>query len=267
MTPLQAIILGVIQGVFEWLPVSSEAIITLVMTNFYGSGVINSVNTAVWLHSGTMLAATVYFRDEILGILDISWKNKHSPIKLLENRNETSIIRFLFFSTLVTGIIGGTIYVFGLEEMVGNPDMFSGLTALALFVTGGLRLYRTKDTQMFMDVDDKDSILIGVLQGLSVLPGVSRSGSTVFGFFLREYNAEDAFRLSFLMSIPAILIANIGINLFSGFSIKPIMILSAAIAFFVGYGTIEFVLKFAERSEIGIICFILGFISLVPIIL
>lgn len=267
MTPLQAIILGVIQGVFEWLPVSSEAIVTLVMTNIYGSGVINSVNTAVWLHTGTMLAATVYFRDEILGLIDISWKNKHHPVKVLQNRDETAVIRFLFFSTLITGIIGGSLYIYGLDEMVGNPDMFSALTALALFITGGLRFYKTEDTRMFMDVGDKDSLLVGILQGLSVLPGVSRSGSTVFGFFLREYNAEDAFRLSFLMSIPAIIVANIGINLFSGFTVSPALILSAAVAFFVGYATIEFVLKFAERSEIGIICFILGFISLIPIIL
>lgn len=267
MTPVQAIILGIIQGIFEWLPVSSEAIVTLVMTQIYGSGVIESVNSAVWLHTGTMLAATVYFRDEILGIIDISWKNKHHPVKVLQNREETAVIRFLFLSTLLTGVIGGGIYLYGLERFSGSPELFSALTAVALFITGGLRFYRTEDSRMFTDVEDKDSLIIGILQGLSVLPGISRSGSTVFGFFLREYNAEDAFRLSFLMSIPAILIANIGINLFSGFTVSFELLLSAVVAFFVGYGSIEFVLRFAERAEVGIICFILGTISLIPLLL
>ena len=267
MTPVQAVILGFLQGVFEWLPVSSEAVITLTMTQLYGSGVLESVNTAIWVHTGTMLAATLYFRDEILGIVDISWKNKHDPRKVLRKSEETSIIRFLFFSTLITGVIGGSIYVFGLKKLVASPEVFSFLTGVALILTGFLRLYRSKESRIFSDVTDKDSVLVGVLQGLSILPGMSRSGSTTFGLFLREYEAEDAFRISFLMSIPAILAANIGMNLFSGFSVSPNLLLSAFVSFVAAYATIGTVLKFAEKAEISIICFILGAISFIPLLI
>ena len=267
MTPLQAVILGFLQGVFEWLPVSSEAVVTLVMTQLFGSGVMESVNAAIWIHTGTMLAATVYFSDEILGLIDISWKNKHHPVKIMRKSSETSVIRFLVLSTLVTGLVGGSIYVFSLEHLVSSPKLFSALTGVALILTGVLRLYRTEDSHVFTDVTDKDSLLVGVLQGLSVLPGMSRSGSTTFGLFLREFNAEDAFKLSFLMSIPAILAANIGINLFSGFSVSSELLLSAAVAFVVGYGTIGTVLKFAEKAEVSIICFALGAISFIPLML
>ncbi|MFB6241552.1 MAG: undecaprenyl-diphosphate phosphatase [Candidatus Nanosalina sp.] len=267
MEPLQAIVLGILQGVFEWLPVSSEAVVTLTMTRLFGSGVMESVNAAIWVHTGTMLAATVYFRDEILGLIDISWKNRHDPRKVLRDSSETSVIRFLFLSTLVTGVVGGSIYVFGVKSLVGRPKLFSLLTGVALILTGLLRFYRSSESRMFAEVSDTDSVLIGVLQGISISPGISRSGSTTFGLFLREFNAEDALRLSFLMSIPAVLVANIGMNLFSSFSVSPELLLASGVAFVVGYGTIGTVLKFAEKSEVSIICFVLGLISFIPLLL
>jgi undecaprenyl-diphosphatase len=267
MTPFQAVILGALQGIFEWLPVSSEAVVTLTMTRLFGSGVLESVNAAIWIHTGTMLAATIYFRDEILGLVDISWKNRHDPRRVLRDSSETSVMRFLFFSTLVTGVLGGTIYFTGLERLVGNPGLFSAITGVALFLTGFARLYSSEDSRVFTDVSDLDSALIGVLQGLSILPGISRSGSTVFGFFLRDFNGEDAFRLSFLMSIPAVLAANVGIKLFSGFSVSMELLLASATSFVVGYAAIGTVLKFAERTEVSIICFVLGALSFVPLVL
>jgi undecaprenyl-diphosphatase len=267
MDPIQAVILGALQGIFEWLPVSSEAVVTLTMTRLFGSGVMESVNAAIWVHTGTMLAATVYFRDEILGLIDISWKNKHDPRKILRASSETSVIRFLFISTLITGALGGSIYVFGLKELVGRPMLFSAITGFALILTGLVRLYRTEESRVFTDVSDTDSVLVGVLQGLAVLPGVSRSGSTVFGFFLRDFNAEDSFRLSFLMSIPAIIAANIGMNLFSGFSVSFELFIASAVSFVVGYATIGTVLKFAERTEVSYICFALGILSFLPLLL
>lgn len=262
MSSLQALVLGLVQGVTEWLPVSSEAVLTLVMTQLFGKGAVSSVNAAIWLHTGTMLAALVYFRQEF-------WKVGMHFLRKREESfdgSENAVIgKFLIASTFVTGLIGGTIYLLGLEKVAAYPRVFSGLMAAALFVTGLLRMYSSEDIHELVDVGLEDSVLVGFLQGFSILPGVSRSGITSFGFLLRDYDAQDAFRLSFLMSVPAVFAANVGLNLFSDFAVSPSMFLASAVAFLVGYLTIGSVLEIADRAEIAYVCFILGLLALLPV--
>lgn len=267
MDIVQAVVLGFLQGVFEWLPVSSEAVVTLVMTRVFGSGVVESVNSAVWLHTGTMLAATLYFREDIFSIIEQFWSDRKSPFKPIRKDSGFPVTRFLFISTLITGILGGSIYVLGLKNLVGRPDVFSALTALALFATGIARFYRPDSSRKRDQLNDKDSLITGILQGFSIIPGISRSGSTVFGLFIRNFDAEEAFKISFLMSVPAILAANIGLELFGGLTISFELVIASLTAFISGYMTIGTVIKLADRAEVSIICFILGFISLIPLII
>lgn len=267
MNIVEGIVLGLLQGVFEWLPVSSEAVVTLVMTQVFGSGVVESVNSAVWLHTGTMLAATLYFRQDIQSLMEQVWKDKKQPFKTVKKDSGIPVNRFLFISTLTTGILGGSIYVLGLKNLVGQPEIFSGLTAAALFATGLARFYRPGASRRRKDLNDRDSVVTGVLQGFSIIPGISRSGSTVFALFIRDFDADEAFKISFLMSIPAILAANIGLELFGGLTVSSELMIASLTAFVSGYLTIGTVLKLADRAEISVICFVLGLISLIPLII
>lgn len=267
MNLVEAILLGVLQGVFEWLPVSSEAVVSIIMTQLLGSGVTESVNSAIWLHTGTMLAALIYFRKDFIELFEFfieRLRNREFERKGTELEN---IFVFIVLATLVTSTVGGVIYLGALKVFSGSPDLFAGLTGAALLATGLLRFYQRNEGRVSKDVDLVDSGFVGVLQGLAVIPGVSRSGSTVFGLLYQDFSAKDAFRLSFLLSVPAVLIANIGLNIFSGFTVGVELLVASAVAFVVGYFTIDIVLEIAERTEVAYICFGLAVISFIPLII
>lgn len=267
MSLTEAVVLGVIQGVFEWLPVSSEAVISIIMTQLFGSGVTESLNSAIWLHTGTMLAALIYFRQDFWELIDFSFdrvleKDFEKKGSAIEN-----VFVFIVVATFMTSFVGGVLYLGVLEFVSARPDLFAAITGLALLATGLLRFYQTDKGRVSKDVDLIDSTFVGVLQGLAVIPGISRSGSTVFGLLYQDFSAEDAFKLSFLLSVPAIFIANIGINIFSTFSVGIDMLVAAVVAFIVGYVTIDIVLEIAERAEVAYICFGLAAFSFLPLVI
>lgn len=267
MEVLTAIILGVLQGVSEWLPVSSEAVITLVMTQVLGRKPVNAVNTAIYLHVGTMLAAFVYFRDDFIEILWALPEYLERTVKDPSSLGNRGVINFLVISTAVSSALGGLLYVFGIKSLPSNPDLFAALVGLALLGTGVMKILGEESNRLYTDAGAVDSVLAGALQGLAIIPGISRSGSTVFGLFYREFSSQDAFKLSFLMSVPAILIAQIGINLFSGFAVSPGLLVAALAAFVSGYASIEAVLQIADRVEIGYIALFLAILSFLPLLL
>lgn len=262
---LQAAIIGFLQGIFEWLPVSSEGVVTLTMTGLFGKSGLSSVNVAIWLHLGTMLAALLYFRQDfkkiILGLPDYLMRKKYQESK------ERKLISFLILTTLITGAIGGAIYLYGLQNLAHYPKLLTGLMGIALLGTGLLRFYSSSQERKTKSLNYKDSVFTGVLQSLSVLPGVSRSGSTVFALFYREFDAKEAFRLSFLLSVPAVLIANIGIQLFSEIQITASLLFATLISFLVGYLTIDLILKIAKKTEVAYLCFALAILAFLSLLL
>lgn len=243
---LQPVVLGILQGIFEWLPVSSEAVITLVSTQFFGVSGEIALGNAVFLHIGTLLAATVYFREELFQTSKEFFREKD-----LKGKHG-----FIVIATLVTGIVGGFVYILLLENVAGNQRLFTGLMGVALVLTGLTRFYSEGSGRT--DFSYFDGVFIGFLQGLAVIPGVSRSGSTVFGLFIRDFDTESAFRLSFLLSVPAVLAANIGLNLFEPVILTFEIFLAVAVSFFVGICSIDIVLKMAERFNVATICFVLA---------
>lgn len=267
MSLAEAVVLGVIQGVFEWLPVSSEAVISIVMTQLFGSGVTESLNSAIWLHTGTMFAALIYFREDFLELTDFFFERLLERDFEMRGSEIENIFIFIVAAIFVTSVVGGVLYLGALEFVSARPDLFAAVTGLALLATGLLRFYQTGEERVSKDVGLIDSTFVGVLQGLAVIPGISRSGSTVFGLLYQDFSAEDAFRLSFLLSVPAVFIANIGINIFSSFTVGLEMLLASAVAFVVGYFTIDLVLEIADRTEVAYICFGLALISFVPLML
>jgi undecaprenyl-diphosphatase len=270
MNVLEAVIVGIVQGVAEWLPVSSEAVITLILTQGLGTDPAQALNASIFLHTGTMIAAFIYFRREYIEILRYVFNQAAQPRKIMHGpetllRDEKGpLTAFLIISTAITGVIGASIYFTGLKAAVQNPTVFYILMSAALFLTGVLRLYQNAETRSYSSVTLKDSVFVGFLQGFSIIPGVSRSGSTAFGFLFRDFDARSAFHLSFLMSVPAVAAGSIGLELFTEFSFQPMYLIASTVAGVVGYLTIDAVLEVADRAEISWICFALGIFALLP---
>ena len=267
-----AVLIGVIQGVAEWLPISSEAVISLILQNFMGQAPLESVNASVWLHTGTMIAALLYFREDFIRLtkkffteIPTTPEGIRERTRITENSDDWKLILFIVLVTGITGAIGGTIYILGLKTVANYPKLFTALTGVALFITGFTRLYQKGEDREIEDLNYTDTGLTGLVQAFSILPGISRSGITSFALLYRDFDAEEAFKLSFIISVPAIAAANIGLELFSGFTVSTGLIIASAVSMVVGYAMIEAVLKIADRAEVAYICFALGLLSFIPV--
>jgi len=255
----EALILGIIQGISEWLPISSEGMTSLVMINFFGKSLAEALPISIWLHVGTMLAAIVFFRKDIIGIL----RNipRYAKRQSLE-KNVNATMTFLIISTILTGIIGLPLILFA----VGFTD-FSGKAATALIgafliITGILQRKAAGREELLKRIGNTDSIIVGIAQGFSALPGISRSGITVSVLLLRKFDAERALRLSFLMSIPAVLAAEVGLLLMD-MIVFDVNSLAAIVSSFVfGLLTISALFKVAKRINFSWFCIVLGVLSI-----
>lgn len=183
---IKYIFLGITQGLTEFFPVSSSAHLVILQKILGVTG--NEVALSVVLHLGTALALIVFFFKDI--------------IKLLGD------IKTLFLVVIVTIITG----IIGIEGKGFFERLFVSVkpAALALIFTGLILLL----TKKFMDakrnnVNIKDAAILGLTQGIAIIPGISRSGITISTLLFRGIDRQNAFKFSFLASIPAILGATI----------------------------------------------------------
>ena len=255
-----SIIFGILQGIFEWLPISSQGSLVLIMVGLMDIDPLNALNLAIFLHTGTLLSVIVYFRNDIVRILKSlrSYKPGYSD----ENNG---LLTFLIVSTIITGILGFVLYI-SLRNFTFSGEIFLGLVGLALIITGILQKISERGKMKFTKPNLKDSIIMGILQGLAVIPGISRSGITVSGLLLRKYDSKEALRLSFLMSIPAVLGAEIGLALLN--SLPNISFSDAlfgiASSFAAGLLTIHVLMKLTHRIKFWIFCILIGVLALIP---
>jgi len=216
------IILGIIQGIFEWIPISSEGVVALASRFLVDD--FKPVDLSLFLHLGTFFAVLVYFRKDWQEILTL--KN----LKLL---------KFLLIATLISLIIGYPVY-----KMIENIVVGSALLVvmgLGLLVTA----YFNKTKRTFEISSKKLAIVAGFLQGLSVIPGLSRSGATIFGLSLGKTNPQEVLKVSYLMSAPVVFASSIYL-----FLEEPTLVFEAWPAlissFVLGILTLGFLLKIAR---------------------
>jgi len=179
---LKIFLLGVIQGITEFLPISSHShlIIFERFLNFNNNNEV--INLA--FHLGSLLSVLVFFFKELL--------------VLLQNRN---IIINLFIGTIPVVIIGFIFHYFGLIKILSNPLIIGSTTILFAF----LLFFSDKKDQnntIELNLSMKDSLIIGLYQIISLIPGVSRSGITITAARFLNYTRYDAAKFSFLLSIP-----------------------------------------------------------------
>ena len=190
MDLLQTIILGFIQGVTEWLPISSTGHLRIA-EHFFGLSV--PLLFDVMLHVGTLIVTLIFFHKEIINIL--------SALAKRDFKTE--------YGRLIPVIIVGTVPTILIGFFLGDAldTYFSSVLALGVgFIVGGVVLYSSKLGDEKRDsVTYVDALLIGAAQGIAIIPSISRSGLTIAVALLFGLRREKAFKFSFLLSVPAII--------------------------------------------------------------
>ena len=272
MNFIQALLMGIVQGLSEFLPISSSA--HLVFTsNFYkvfkGVEIIQESNEEIFLdimlHFGTLIAVLIYFRKEIWEILKSLFES--SKTKDFSTPN-TKLGLYIILGTVVTVMIALPMEKVA-EFLVYSP----AVVGLLLILTGFVLFYseyRSKKIPTKEQVDLKSSVLIAVAQGLAALPGFSRSGWTIATGLFNGLDRLTAARYSFLLSIPIILGASmvypfLKIDLAEAMTYNWQAIIVGTIAScIVGYLCIKYFLKFVARFSLAIFgyyCVIVGILT------
>ena len=258
METYEALILGILQGITEWLPISSEGITSLVMINLFGITLKEAIFLAIWLHTGTLFAAIVFFRKEVQEILLNIVEYLRSPGRSTEI---SKLSLFLIISTFFSALIGVSIVILGIYEMNLPSHIATALIGILLIITGIIHLFVNKKEKSSKKIRIFDALPTGILQGFAVLPGISRSGITVSTLLFLNYDTEEAIRLSFLLSIPTVLFAEIGIAFLGKITFDMNAIIAIVSSFIVGFTTIKFFITVAERINFGYFCIFIGILS------
>jgi undecaprenyl-diphosphatase len=253
LSVLHAIILGIVQGLSEFLPISSSGHLVLVPELFGWTELTDndSLNKTfdVALHVGTLVAVLAYFRGEVWSYLVAGWHSlRRRSIESVDER-----IAWLLLLTAVPGAVIGALFTSVIEENLGDPILV-GINmivfGLVLQWADGLAGARPKS-----DFHGRDSVFMGMAQALALAPGVSRSGATIsMGRWLR-FDRSSAAKLSFLMSIPITAGAALykGVEMFSEGGIPPGFgaaffwgILASMVS---GFLAIAFLLRYVQRHS------------------
>lgn len=189
VTIIEALILAIIQGLTEWLPISSSGHLVIAQQIL---GLNPPLIFNLMLHIGTLVVVTMAFRKDILNIL-----------KALAKRDLRSTEGKLAFF-MVVGSVPVAIVGFLFRENI--EDLFSSLLAIgvALLINGSVLIFSEK-RKGNKKMGTLDSMLIGIAQAAALIPGLSRSGLTVSTGLLNKIDKQTAFRYSFLLYIPAVL--------------------------------------------------------------
>jgi len=231
MDLLQTVILGLIQGLTEWLPVSSTGHLRLAEI-FMGLQI--PVVFDGLLHVGTIIVTLVFFRKSIRNVLAALWTRDF----VSENGKLVPLIVIGTVPTVVIGLVFGD----------AIDALFRGFLPLAgAFAVCGIMLYASRiGKETSSGLSFIDALVIGVAQGIAIIPGISRSGLTIATALLLGVKREKAFVFSFLLSVPAILGAvsltfytEYGALLTSGISLLEILV-GVIVSMVVGYFALRF---------------------------
>lgn len=262
MDILSIIILGIVQGITEWIPVSSKTQDTFVYLKMLNGDPSSVIAILLYLHIGTVLAAIIYFRKEIASLVS-SYMQRPLDIKAHANGK----IGFLIAALAGTGIVGLPLLLIEKKFM---PNLSGGLLfaamGLGLLVTGFLLLnQKGAKSRDAGSVDWKDGIFTGLLQGLSILPGISRAGTSTTGLVWRGFDSESSFNLSFLLSIPTVVFAELIFYIGGSVATFPVTdgILLAASSFVFGYLSLDIILRVVKKTNLAYVVFALGLLMIV----
>ncbi len=233
----QAVILGIVQALTEFLPVSSSGHLYIIQRFLDIKD--NLLPFFVWLHLATLLAIVAFFLQDIFSL----FKKKKFFMNIAGVTVLSSIIAFVIDVIL---------------EKYFNNHILIGIS----FLFTSILLFSTKDDKGKKDIscfDSKDAVWLGIMQGFAVFPGISRSGITIVTLLKRGFRPLDAFRLSFLAGIPVIFAAFLWEVRDIFFSINTYNVASWVVGFSVTFLAGIFSLKFLRRLVTGRYFYIFGY--------
>jgi len=240
---VETVIFGIIQGLTEWLPVSSSGHLAIAKEFFDWQP---PVIFYVLLHVGTLIVIVAFFRKDISEILGALVRRDFES-------EEGKLGVFVFVGSIPTAVIG---YVF--------HDLFASffdhllVVGAALLATGVL-LFVSERRKGNKTLGYLDSFLMGIAQGIAIIPGISRSGATISTGLLRSVNKEMAFEFSFLLSIPAILGAAVAelhnLNLLIGSIDVDAIIVGVSASMVVGYLSLKALQKVIMNQKFYLFAF------------
>lgn len=239
--PLTAVLLGILQGITEFLPVSSSA--HLIVASWFFSGEALPLEFNVALHMGTFAAVLVYFRSYWWQLGSGFWRKA----RYRENSFSTNVLfPALFWGSIPAGLVG----FFGkdvIETLFHHP-----ITTLIPLAGVGLVLWlsdqRAPRKRVLKELKVRDGLLIGLAQACALIPGVSRSGATIIGGRLLGFKKKDAVEFSFLLGTPAMFgAALLSAKGMMAYIDSPTFYLGVTLSFLSGYVTIKYFIKFLAR--------------------
>jgi undecaprenyl-diphosphatase len=273
MNYTEAILLGIIQGLTEFLPVSSSGHLVLFQQLF---GLKEAeLFFDVCVHLGTLLAVIVVFHREIRNIIAALWRlislagQKETILQRVESDPDLKMALLIVIGSIPTAVLG--LMFHGIADQLFSSSFFTGLmlmvTGLLLWLTR-----RPKPGDRAMDIEGfsrTKALIIGMVQGLAIIPGISRSGSTISIGLLLGIERETAARYSFLLSIPAIVGAG-ALSFKDSLSQTDLAIwlslLGAAAAALVGYGALKMLLSVVKKGRLYVFapyCWLVGILAIV----
>lgn len=272
---LQAIIMGIVQGLSEFLPISSSAhlVITSNLYKVLKNIPIHEESTQeifldIMLHLGTLVAVLIFFRKDIMEII----KAFVNSIKTKDFSDKNAkLALYILLGTVITVVIA-----FPLNEVAGFLVFSPAIVGILLIFTGILlfssEAYSKKLEEKSDNIDFKTSVIMAIAQGLAALPGFSRSGLTISAGLLSKKDRVTAAKYSFLLSIPIILGASmvypllkIDMSEFASYNWTAI-IAGTIVSAIVGYLCVKYFLKFVGKYSLaffGYYCIIIGVFTFV----
>ena len=253
MDIFQAILLGILQGITEWLPVSSSAHLALAQQLM---NLQVPVAFDILLHVGTLAAVVIYYWKKLLAIL-------LAALRLNFKSGEGKTALLIIVGSIPTALIGFAFKDF-FESMFSSPVLIGAALILTGFVLFSTKFFSGKRKPAF-----PDAIIMGIAQGIAVAPGISRSGWTISAGLARGLEKEKAADFSFMLSIPAL----IGATLLEGRNIAfagidwGVVAVGVLVAAAVGYISIAILLKLIKRGDFHLFAFYCWAVGLAAVIL
>lgn len=252
LSQLEQVIIGLLQGVFEWLPVSSKTVVMLFSMLIAGRLPAESYAVGLAVQGGTVAAAIAYFRKEIANAI------------LGKDRR---LLLFVFLATLTTLLTAAPTYILTTRLLITGATVgYITLSVGAVLIAQATVLAKLKSGRKGVSSASlMDAVITGFFQGLSVAPGVSRSGTTLIALLLLKYELGEALKISFILSIPV----NLGATIFAvvlGNGLAETLdfggfIVSLATSALAGFATIKYLISLAARYGHKL-AYLLGLVTL-----
>ncbi len=306
---LELLLLGVIQGIVEWLPISSEGQVVLITLQFLALSLEEAISIALFLHLGTMFVVLIIYRRDFFLMFRYLlklflpfiyfWKKDVDEVLILGDDaliEVHSLLKLFFWGILGTALTGvpTLLLLDDLWNALGshlNVDLGSLATAvigILLLITGFVlsrqHAFDASIDETFRDLHQLkwyEMLIIGMCQGLAILPGISRSGMTITALLLLKVKREESLRGSFLLLVPASLgavslelirgqiefsMVNMAFHVGSNIRLSLVdVIMLLMVTFFVGYATIQYFLRQIASDKIRFdqFCYVLGVLALI----